>query len=79
MFIINISDISEINYYSADSFQSLEALTTLLGSSPLHPLPKWFKSICGRFLSQILLRPNGVRDVVDFMIGGDEGIMNRFA
>ncbi|RIA90280.1 hypothetical protein C1645_770394 [Glomus cerebriforme] len=61
-------------FESADSFQSLEALTVLLGSSPLHPSPKWFKSICGRFLSQILLRPNGIRDVVDFMIGGESEV-----
>ncbi|CAI2174947.1 13312_t:CDS:10 [Funneliformis geosporum] len=62
-------------FESADSFQSLEALTMLLSSSTLHLSPKWFKSVCGRFLSQILLRPNGIRDVIDFMIGG-EGEVN---
>ncbi|CAG8636092.1 14603_t:CDS:10 [Funneliformis caledonium] len=62
-------------FESADSFQSLEALIMLLSSSPLHQSAKWFKSVCGRFLSQILLRPNGIRDVIDFMIGG-EGEVN---
>ncbi|GES83351.1 transport and Golgi organization protein 6 homolog [Rhizophagus clarus] len=61
-------------FESADSFQSLEALTVLLGSSPLHPSPKWFKNVCGRFLSQILLRQNGIRDVMDFMIGGESEV-----
>ncbi|PKC73112.1 hypothetical protein RhiirA1_389208 [Rhizophagus irregularis] len=61
-------------FQSADSFQSLEALTVLLGSSPLHPSPKWFKSVCGRFLSQILLRPSGIRDVMEFMIGGENEV-----
>ncbi|CAG8609952.1 584_t:CDS:2, partial [Scutellospora calospora] len=56
-----------------DSFRSLEALTMLLGS-PLHPAPKWFKNVCGRFLTQILLRPNGVKDVMSFMIGGDNEV-----
>ncbi|CAG8804286.1 9156_t:CDS:2, partial [Racocetra persica] len=56
-----------------DSFRSLEALTMLLGS-PLHPAPKWLKNVCGRFLTKILLRPNGVKDVMNFMIGGESEV-----
>ncbi|CAG8710072.1 7348_t:CDS:10 [Gigaspora margarita] len=56
-----------------DPFRSLEALTMLLGS-PLHPAPKWLKNVCGRFLTQILLRPNGVKSVMNFMIGGESEV-----
>ncbi|CAG8437765.1 15274_t:CDS:10 [Acaulospora morrowiae] len=55
----------------SDSFQSLEALTTLLSSSPLHQSPKWLKNVCGRYLTRILLRQNGVKSVIEFMIGGE--------
>ncbi|CAG8768773.1 3655_t:CDS:2, partial [Racocetra fulgida] len=58
------------------SSQHAKALTMLLGS-PLHPAPKWLKNVCGRFLTKILLRPNGVRDVMNFMIDGEsEGLIH---
>lgn len=46
----------------------------LLGTSPLHPVPAWLRSICGRFLSRILLKPKGVAVVLDFTVGNmDQG------
>ncbi|CAG8442592.1 10650_t:CDS:2 [Acaulospora colombiana] len=65
-----ISTFREI-FERSDSFQSLEALTTLLASSPSHQPPKWLKNACGRYLTRVLLRPSGVKDVIEFMIGGD--------
>ncbi|GAB5590431.1 hypothetical protein Unana1_05331 [Umbelopsis nana] len=53
-----------------DSYKSMESLSLLLGTSPLHPVPAWLRSICGRFLSQVLLRPKGVSAVLDFTLGG---------
>ena len=44
----------------------------LLGTSPLHPVPIWLRSICGRVLSKILLRPNGVATVIEFTVGDVE-------
>ncbi|KAI8583639.1 hypothetical protein K450DRAFT_222092 [Umbelopsis ramanniana AG] len=57
-------------FKSVDSYKSMESLSLLLGTSPLHPVPNWLRSICGRFLSQVLLRPKGVAAVLDFSIGG---------
>ncbi|KAI9288933.1 hypothetical protein BC943DRAFT_272773 [Umbelopsis sp. AD052] len=57
-------------FKSVDSYKSMESLSLLLGTSPLHPVPNWLRGICGRFLSQVLLRPKGVAAVLDFSIGG---------
>lgn len=47
----------------------MEALMLLLGTSPLQKVPPWLKSICGRCLTKVLLRPNGVATVLEFMVG----------
>ncbi|KAF9960033.1 hypothetical protein BGZ72_008110 [Mortierella alpina] len=62
-------------FWNTEAARSLESLTTLLSSSsPLHPTPMWLKSVSGRFLSQILLRPGGVRVVLEYMQGGNDTI-----
>lgn len=54
----------------SDLSRAMESLMSLLGaSSPLHPIPNWLRTICGRFLSRILLKPNGVSIVLEFTIG----------
>ncbi|CAG8577005.1 7166_t:CDS:10 [Ambispora leptoticha] len=58
----------------ADVYRSLESLMILLGASPLHPAPNWLKGICGRLLTHILLKPDGVKKVIDFMIGGENEV-----
>ncbi|KAF9432491.1 hypothetical protein BGZ76_010707 [Entomortierella beljakovae] len=58
-------------FWNTEASRSLESLTILLSSSsPTHPTPAWIKSVSGRFLSQILLRPGGVRVVLEYMQGG---------
>ncbi|RUP40900.1 hypothetical protein BC936DRAFT_138319 [Jimgerdemannia flammicorona] len=57
----------------SDPYRALESLTLLLGTSPLHPTPRWLRSVCGRHLSRILLRPSGVQVVLEFMCGGGGG------
>ncbi|KAG0241293.1 transmembrane and coiled-coil domains-containing protein 7 [Mortierella sp. GBA43] len=58
-------------FWNTEASKSLESLTILLSSSsPTHPTPPWLKSVSGRFLSQILLRPRGVRVVLEYMQGG---------
>ncbi|KAM3583327.1 hypothetical protein VKS41_004240 [Umbelopsis sp. WA50703] len=57
-------------FQSVDTYKSMESLSLLLGTSPLHPVPAWLRSVCGRFLSQILLRPYGVSAVLDYTLGG---------
>ncbi|KAF9418015.1 transmembrane and coiled-coil domains-containing protein 7 [Podila epigama] len=61
-------------FWSTEAPRSLESLTVLLSSSPSHPVPVWLKSVCGRFLSQILLKPGGVRVVLEYMQGGAETV-----
>ncbi|KAF9288858.1 hypothetical protein BGZ68_010490 [Mortierella alpina] len=62
-------------FWNTEAARSLESLTTLLSSSsPLHPTPMWLKSVSGRFLSQILLRPGGVRVVLEYMQGGSDTV-----
>ncbi|KAF9580939.1 hypothetical protein BGW38_002220 [Lunasporangiospora selenospora] len=57
-------------FWNTEAARSLESLTILLNSgSSLHPVPTWLKSASGRFLSQILLRPGGVRVVLEYMLG----------
>lgn len=53
----------------SDLHRALESLMLLLGTSPLHPVPNWLRTICGRFLSRILLKPNGVSIILEFTIG----------
>ncbi|CEP17650.1 hypothetical protein [Parasitella parasitica] len=53
----------------SDLPRAMESLMALLGGSPLHPVPNWLRTICGRFLSRILLKPNGVAIVLEFTIG----------
>ncbi|KAI8647476.1 armadillo-type protein [Parasitella parasitica] len=53
----------------SDLSRAMESLMALLGNSPLHPVPNWLRTICGRFLSRILLKPNGVAIVLEFTIG----------
>ncbi|KAI1300530.1 transmembrane and coiled-coil domains-containing protein 7 [Mortierella claussenii] len=62
-------------FWNTEAASSLEALTSLLSaSSPMHPTPTWIKSVSGRFLSQILLRPGGVRVVLEYMQGGADTV-----
>ncbi|KAK4522076.1 uncharacterized protein ATC70_004615 [Mucor velutinosus] len=53
----------------SDLPRAMESLMALLGNSPLHPVPNWLRTICGRFLSRILLKPNGVAIILEFTIG----------
>ncbi|KAF9920859.1 hypothetical protein FBU30_009194 [Linnemannia zychae] len=62
-------------FWNTEASRSLESLTALLSSaSPTHPTPAWIKTVSGRFLSQILLRPGGVRVVLEYMQGGGDTI-----
>lgn len=62
-------------FWNTEASRSLESLTILLStSSPTHPTPMWLKAISGRFLSQILLRPGGVRVVLEYMQGGADTV-----
>ncbi|KAI8388768.1 uncharacterized protein BYT42DRAFT_561154 [Radiomyces spectabilis] len=58
----------------SDAYRAMESLMLLLGTSPLHPVPGWLRSICGRFLSRILLKPNGVAIVLEFTLGDAEQV-----
>ncbi|KAI8082954.1 uncharacterized protein BX664DRAFT_361234 [Halteromyces radiatus] len=58
----------------SDLYRAMESLMLLLGTSPLHPVPAWLRSICGRFLSRILLKPTGVAVVLEFTVGNTEQI-----
>lgn len=56
----------------SDPSRAMESLMSLLSSSSsasLHPIPNWLRTMCGRFLSRILLRPNGVSIILEFTIG----------
>lgn len=54
----------------SDLSRAMESLMSLLStSSSLHPVPNWLRTMCGRFLSRILLKPNGVSIVLEFTIG----------
>ncbi|KAJ1963062.1 hypothetical protein GGI12_002272 [Dipsacomyces acuminosporus] len=59
----------------SEAYLLLESLTTLMTAAVTHkpkPGPKWFRTMCGRFLSRVLLRPAGVRITIDYMVSGDE-------
>ncbi|CDS13877.1 hypothetical protein LRAMOSA06051 [Lichtheimia ramosa] len=58
----------------SDVHQCMESLMLLLGTSPLHPVPVWLRSICGRFLSRILLKPKGVATVLEFTVADVEQV-----
>ncbi|KAI9264163.1 hypothetical protein BDA99DRAFT_508593 [Phascolomyces articulosus] len=58
----------------ADVHRCMESLMLLLGTSPLHPVPAWLRNICGRFLSKILLRSNGVTAIIEFTVGDVENV-----
>ncbi|KAJ8655234.1 hypothetical protein O0I10_009102 [Lichtheimia ornata] len=58
----------------SDVHQCMESLMLLLGTSPLHPVPAWLRSICGRFLSRILLKPRGVATVLEFTVADVEQV-----
>ncbi|KAI9141783.1 hypothetical protein BKA69DRAFT_1124485 [Paraphysoderma sedebokerense] len=60
-------------YNSADPALTMEALSVLLRPPKASP-PRWLSSVCGRYLSQIVLRKNGIRIVLEFMLGGDEHV-----
>ncbi|CAO3678365.1 unnamed protein product [Rhizopus stolonifer] len=53
----------------SDIQKAMESLMSLLGTSPLEPVPNWLKTICGKFLSRTLLKPNGVALVLEFTMG----------
>ncbi|KAI8321083.1 hypothetical protein GQ54DRAFT_262442, partial [Martensiomyces pterosporus] len=62
-------------FNSSESYLLLESLSALMTAAVTHkpkPGPKWFRTLCGRFLSRILLRPAGVRITIDYMVSGDE-------
>ncbi|KAI7865081.1 hypothetical protein BDF14DRAFT_1875694 [Spinellus fusiger] len=61
-------------FEKSDVYRAMESLMLLLGTSPLHPVPVWMRSICGRYLSRILLRPNGIAIVLDFTIGDSDQV-----
>ncbi|KAJ2728367.1 hypothetical protein IW152_005996 [Coemansia sp. BCRC 34962] len=54
-----------------------ESLTSLLNAAvatqkqPSSGGPRWFRTLCGRFLSRVLMRPNGARIAADFLVGND--------
>ncbi|KAI8878263.1 hypothetical protein K501DRAFT_258909 [Backusella circina FSU 941] len=57
----------------SDLSRAIESFMSLIGdASSLHPAPNWLRSICGRFLSRILLKPNGVSVVLEVTIGSVE-------
>ena len=61
----------------SDLPRAMESLMALLGNSPLHPVPNWLRTICGRFLSRILLKPNGVAIILEFTIGYVDQCKNK--
>lgn len=61
----------------SDLPRAMESLMALLGNSPLHPVPNWLRTICGRFLSRILLKPNGVAIILEFTIGHVDQCKNK--
>lgn len=74
-----ISVPDQFSCVSADDYKMLECLTGLL-SSPSSP--PWLRSVCGTFLSKVLLREKGVQHVIEFMAGdidGDTGQLDKIA
>lgn len=60
----------------------MDALVTLMSAASTRPKSTqsdppdgpWMKSFCGSFLSQIALRPGGVRVILDFMVNEQEAV-----
>ncbi|KAJ2861203.1 hypothetical protein GGI22_002513, partial [Coemansia erecta] len=61
---------------SSNAFVLLETLTSLLNASLDTRDAKWFRTLCGRFLSRVMMRPNGVHITVDFIAGNDDDGLN---
>ncbi|KAJ2542582.1 hypothetical protein EV175_006045, partial [Coemansia sp. RSA 1933] len=59
---------------STSSYVLLESLTSLLNASLGVAGAKWFRTLCGRFLSRVLMRPNGARVTIDFVAGNDDSL-----
>ncbi|KAL1915629.1 uncharacterized protein VTP21DRAFT_6388 [Calcarisporiella thermophila] len=57
-----------------NSFRAMESLMLLLGSSSVQTPPNWLRSASGRYLSQILLKPDGVYIVLEFMVGDNPDV-----
>ncbi|KAI8915237.1 hypothetical protein DFJ77DRAFT_360466 [Powellomyces hirtus] len=58
------AEMLESVFTSADSHHSLEALLMLIRSRP----PPWLKTQCTQYLSQILLRANGVQTIFECLL-----------
>ncbi|KAJ2460193.1 hypothetical protein GGF42_000996 [Coemansia sp. RSA 2424] len=69
---------------NTSAYLLFESLTSLLNAAavvaPKKPSlptggggggPRWFRTLCGRFLSRVLMRPNGVHIAADFLVGND--------
>ncbi|KAJ3298002.1 transmembrane and coiled-coil domains-containing protein 7 [Borealophlyctis nickersoniae] len=59
-----------LRWKSVDSVLSLRALMSLFGS-PSQPAPPWLRRLCGRLMSQILLRPTGVSALFNCLLEGE--------
>ncbi|KAJ1814053.1 hypothetical protein LPJ75_002932, partial [Coemansia sp. RSA 2598] len=59
-------------YQETNVYLLLETLTSLLNTAvTCKPQPRWFCTLCSRFLTRIMLRPRGVQVAVDFFMGND--------
>ncbi|KAJ2811814.1 hypothetical protein H4S07_001817 [Coemansia furcata] len=60
---------------STSPYLLFESLTSLLNAAvshkPTNGGPRWFRTLCGRFLSRVLMRPSGARIAADFLVGND--------
>ncbi|OZJ02187.1 hypothetical protein BZG36_04319 [Bifiguratus adelaidae] len=57
-----------------EPIRNLEVFTQLLGNKDKAPAPKWLRVSCGRYLTRILLGPEGIRLVLEFMVGQHEDV-----
>ncbi|KAJ2363420.1 hypothetical protein IW150_006739, partial [Coemansia sp. RSA 2607] len=57
----------------------LESLTTLLNAAVSHKpqAPRWFATLCSRFLTRVLLRPGGARITVDYFVANDADLTTQ--
>ncbi|KAJ2910554.1 hypothetical protein GGI21_000755 [Coemansia aciculifera] len=65
---------------ATSAYLLFESLTSLLNAASTLPTGGggggggnlgWFRTLCGRFLSRVLMRPNGVRIAADYLVGND--------
>ncbi|KAJ2762047.1 hypothetical protein H4S06_000877, partial [Coemansia sp. BCRC 34490] len=64
-------------YDSSNPYLLLETLTNLINAaSGQNGSNRWFCTLCGRFLTRVLLRPDGVRITIDFIVGNEEGSLS---